>query len=127
MEHLVCRGYLAPEVHLEKKVDLCLDRKEMRGSRASRGLRGPLNTLILQKICTSKESRVHQESKGPVEFRDYQVWMASQGSKERRALWGFLGSGVTQGVLVPSESKASQGFGEVQVFQVSLDEKVSRV
>lgn len=103
MEHLVCRGYLVPEVHLEKKVALCLDRKEMRGSRASRGLRGPLNTSTLQKICTSKESRVHQESKGPVEFRDYQVWMASQGSKERRGLWDFLGFGATQDVPVPLE------------------------
>lgn len=58
------------EVHPGKEVDLCLDRKEMRGIRVCRDLRGPLSMLTLLKTSTSKETKAPGGLKESVELTD---------------------------------------------------------
>lgn len=93
---------LASGAHLDKKVDLCRDRKEMRGSRASRVLQGHLSMWTHQKIFTSREKRVLKALKESVEVLDCRVLTLSQEPKGKKGLWDFLDLGdslVTLGGL----------------------------
>lgn len=112
---LVC---LVPGAHLGKKVDLCPDRKETRGIRASRGLQGRLSTSILQRTCTLKERRVLEVLKACVGSRGCRVQTLCLGSKERRGFWDFLDLGDCLVILGQLGTKDSRGFGGVQVSPV---------
>lgn len=110
--------FLVPEVRLERKVGLCPDRKETRGSRASRGLRGRLSTWTLQRTFTLKENRVHQATKVSVALRGSRVWTLFQESKERKGLWDFRDPGDSLDVPAGEVKKESRELWEVLVFQV---------
>lgn len=105
MELTVFMVFLVPEVHLERKEDLYLGRKEKRGIRVCRALRGRLRKSTLQRNSTSKGRRVCRGSKVPVESRVCLVGIPFQGSKERRELWDFLESGA---ILVSLDFLASK-------------------
>lgn len=107
-----------PEVHLEKRAGLYLDRKEMRGIRAFRGLRGHLSVSTLQRTCTSKEIRALKDLKVSVEFRECRVSIPLQGLKERRGFWDFLDQGDMLALLGFLERKDSRVFKEVLVSLV---------
>lgn len=110
--------YQGPEDLLVSEAGLCPDTKEKRESRGVRGLRGPSRSWSLQKIATSKETRVLRVLKGSVEVRVYRAWTVFLEKKARLGFWDFLDPGVFKDFQVVLDSEDRGASRELQASQV---------